>query len=88
MPKSVFTKEYERLRKLLVHARHSAGLSQIDLAKKLSRPQSYVSKYERGERRLDVIEFLYISQAIDINPAKILREIAQFGGQKTRGETQ
>ena len=60
MTKSVFTKRYERLRLLLVEARRSTRTSQAELAAKLRQPQSFVSKYERGERRLDVIEFLEI----------------------------
>ena len=45
-----------RLCKLLREIRAEAGLRQIDLAKRLDQPQSYVSKYEAGERRLDIIE--------------------------------
>lgn len=48
---------------------------------KLSRPQSYVSKYERGERRLDLIEFLEIAEALEIDPLafieKLLEEIQE-----------
>jgi len=73
--KSVFSGKYERFRQLLVEARRSAGLTQGQVAKKLSRPQSFVSKYERGERRLDVVEFLEIAQAIGIDPARLLRNL-------------
>jgi transcriptional regulator with XRE-family HTH domain len=75
MPKSVFTGEYEIFRLLLIEARSSAGLTQVGLAKKLGRPQSYVSKYERGERRLDVIEFINISRAISIDPLELIRKL-------------
>lgn len=75
MTKSVFSGKYERFRQLLVEARRSAGLTQGQVAKKLSRPQSFVSKYERGERRLDVVEFLEIAQAIGIDPARLLRNL-------------
>lgn len=68
MTKSIFTKRYEKFRNLLTKARKNAGLTQSELAEKLSRPQSFVSKYERGERRLDVVEFLEISQALGISP--------------------
>jgi transcriptional regulator with XRE-family HTH domain len=73
--KSVFTGRYRRLRELLAAAREEAGLTQAALAVKLSRPQSYVSKYERGERRLDIIEFLDVTKAIGVPPARILRQL-------------
>lgn len=75
MTKSVFTKRYERLRLLLVEARRSAGLSQAELATKLRRPQSFVSKYERGERRLDVIEFLDIVETLGLNGGALLANL-------------
>lgn len=69
----MFSEKYDRFRELLIEARKEAGLSQVGLAEKLSRPQSYVSKYERGERRLDVIEFLEVARAIGIDPFNFLR---------------
>jgi transcriptional regulator with XRE-family HTH domain len=59
----------------LISARHEAQLTQIDLAKKLRRPQSFVSKYERGERRLDVIEFIEVTEALRIQPAKVIDDV-------------
>ena len=75
--KSVFTTRYDQFRHLLVEARKEAGLTQVDLAKKLSRPQSFVSKFERGERRLDVIEFLDIAEALNVDPYKFLSRVAR-----------
>ncbi len=75
MPKSVFTAKYERFRLLLVAARKAAELSQADLAKKLKRPQSFVSKYERGERRLDVIEFEQVADALGIHAIQFLTKL-------------
>ncbi len=75
MTESVYTKRYERLRELLVAARKSKGLSQMALAGKLGRVQTFVSKYERGERRLDVVEFLDVALALGIDPHKLLRQI-------------
>ncbi len=75
MTRSVFTKDYQRFRRMLVEARKSAGLKQVDLATLLRRPQSYVSKYERGERRLDVIEFLEIARAAKINVTSFIRKL-------------
>lgn len=75
MAKSVFTSDYENFLVLLVKARKSACLTQMQLAEKLKRPQSFVSKYERGERRLDVIEFIAVAHAIGINPAEIVKRL-------------
>lgn len=75
MPRSVFTSKYNRFRILLIEARKSSGLTQMDLAAKLRRPQSYVSKFERGERRLDVIEFLEVAQALEIDSAEFLKKL-------------
>ena len=75
MPKSVFTGKYEQFRQLLIHARKQADLSQAILAKKLSRPQSFVSKYERGERRLVVVEFEQVAIALGIEPIRFLRKL-------------
>ena len=75
MTKSVFTEKYERFRKRLVEARKAGGLTQMQLAEKLARPQSFVSKYERGERRLDVVEFLEVARAIAIDPFRLLKEL-------------
>ena len=73
--KSIFTQKYNRFRELIIAARREANLSQVALAAKLKRPQSFVSKYERGERRLDVVEFLEIAKVIGINPLKIIKEL-------------
>ncbi len=81
MPKSVFTGKYNRFRELLIEARKEINLTQVELSVKLSRPQSYVSKYERGERRLDLIELLEIAEALEIDPLafieKLLEEIQE-----------
>lgn len=77
MPKSAFTRRHEHFRKLLVEARQAAGLTQVALAKKLGRPQSFVSKCERGERRLDVIEFIDVARALAIDPAQVVTNIVE-----------
>ena len=77
MASSVFTKRYDQFRQLLIQARKAAGMTQIELAAKLSRPQSFVSKFERGERRLDVIEFLDIARALGFDPAHFLKKISK-----------
>jgi transcriptional regulator with XRE-family HTH domain len=58
---------------LLRQARLDAGLRQAELAERLKKPQSYVSKYESGERRLDILELREICQAIGISVTDFVR---------------
>jgi transcriptional regulator with XRE-family HTH domain len=73
--KAVRTPKYLELRNLLVQTRKRAGLSQMALAERLHRPQSYVSKFERGERRLDVLEFFEVMDALGADGFKFLKKI-------------
>jgi transcriptional regulator with XRE-family HTH domain len=75
MTDSIHTAKYQRLCELLVDARKARGLSQDALAEKLGYVQTVVSKYERGERRLDVIEFLDVAEALGIDPHKVIRQL-------------
>ena len=59
----------------LVDARRSAGVTQVELASRLSKPQSFVSKIERGERRIDVLEFCAVARALGVKPAALLEAI-------------
>lgn len=58
---------------LLRRLRKEAGLRQKDLAQRLGRPQSYVSKYEAGERKLDLIELRAIAEALDLSLSEVVR---------------
>jgi transcriptional regulator with XRE-family HTH domain len=60
---------------LLVAARERAGLTQQQLADRLGKPQSFISKYEGGERRIDVIEFIAIADALQMDPSRAIRDI-------------
>ena len=62
MPKSIYSKEYKGVIQKLKRARVEVGLKQIDVALKLKKPQSYVSKIERGERRIDITELKEFSK--------------------------
>ena len=73
--KSLFTTEYEQLLRRLVSARKEAQLTQQALASRLDKPQSFVSKYERRERRLDVLEFLLVCRQLNVDPCAIIREL-------------
>jgi len=74
--KSLRSAEHIRLITLLTAAREKAGLTQQQLADRLGKPQSFVAKYEGGERRIDVVEFLAIARALDFDPARAVREMA------------
>lgn len=75
MQKSLRTPRQMLLQSLLVEARKSKGLTQAELAVLLNKPQSFVAKYENGERRIDVIEFVDISAALKIAAGDILDKI-------------
>ena len=68
MRKSIHTKKYRLLLDWLIKARNDAGLTQQQVADKLGRPQSFVAKYEGGERRLDVVEFVEIAGVLGADP--------------------
>ncbi len=59
----------------LRRARKDAGLSQAELAKRLRRPQTFVSKYELGERRLDVVEFALAAIEIGVDPLALYKRL-------------
>jgi len=75
MRKSVHTRAYTVLRERLVAARQAAGLSQAALAKKLGRPQSFVAKYEGGERRVDVVELFEICAILGADARRIVQTV-------------
>lgn len=75
MRRSPFSRKYQQFRKRLTDARKEAGLTQDELAHALGRPQSFVSKFERGERRLDVIEFLEVADALSLDPKQVIAEL-------------
>jgi transcriptional regulator with XRE-family HTH domain len=76
--KSVHTRNYKAFLALLIKARKDAGMTQEQLARRLNRPQSFVSKCENGERRLDVIELLQFLQSIGVEPLNFLRKIIKL----------
>lgn len=71
MRKTLHSAEHARFLALLIQTRHKAGLTQQQLAKKLGRPQSFVAKYENGERRIDIIEFTTIARAMSAEPVAL-----------------
>jgi len=75
MSKSLRTPRQAHLQSLLIEARKNKQITQAELANVLGKPQSFVAKYENGERRIDVIEFIDITSALDISGAEIIKAI-------------
>jgi transcriptional regulator with XRE-family HTH domain len=80
MPQSTHSPRYIKLLSILADARKTAGISQAVLAERLDCLQTFVSKYERGERRLDIIEFLDVTQALNLDPCKVIRQLERSSG--------
>ncbi|WP_163512157.1 helix-turn-helix domain-containing protein [Fodinicola acaciae] len=76
MDKSIYTAEYQRLCQVLRDLRREAGLTQVEVAERLEEPQSFVSKYESGERRLDVVELRHVSVALGVSLGTVLDRLA------------
>jgi len=72
MVKSLHSRQYAIFRELLTHAREAVGMTQVQVATQLGKPQSYVSKYESGDRRLDVTEFVQIADLLSLDVSDFL----------------
>ena len=75
--KSLHATRAQELRRRLREAREQLGLTQVDLARRLTKPQSFVSKFENGERRLDVIEYLAVCEALALSAVDILHSVQE-----------
>lgn len=60
---------------MLASARADAGLTQVELAERIGWQQADISKVERGERRLDVVEFLQFAQGIEFDASEFVKEL-------------
>ena len=67
--------QYRRIIDRLRAARIELGLTQAELARRLNRPQSFIAKIERCERRLDVIEFLNVAKSLNTDPLPMIEDI-------------
>lgn len=77
MDKSIFSREYDVFLRRLRDARRRAGLTQVQLAERLGQTQSFVSKCERGERRLDIVETRAFCMAIGVPFSRFIAEFDQ-----------
>jgi len=78
MKKSVWQEKYNVLFTELRNIRKASGLTQVQLAVKLDKPQSYVSKYESGERNLDFVEVLTVCNACQYDPKDLIQKLSVF----------
>jgi transcriptional regulator with XRE-family HTH domain len=75
MAKTIHSERDRQFRELLKARRKAAGLTQTVVAQRLGKPPSYVAKYEGGDRRLDVLEFMDVAAAIGFDPAGVIRAL-------------
>ena len=78
MNQSITSPTYQRFREMLIKLRKQAGVSQVELAGNMGRPQQFVSRYELGERRIDVGEFIEISKHLGFEAGKFIDELATW----------
>lgn len=72
MPRSMFSKDYAILIRLMADIRKEFVKTQVDVATTLGKSQSFISKIENGERRMDLIEMIAIADAIGVKPQQVL----------------
>ena len=77
MLKSGFAKEYGAFRRILVAERKAKAVTQVELARRLGRgvTQTDISKIERGERKLNVVEFIFFMRALGCDPAEAIAKV-------------
>jgi len=76
---------YKRLVRLLKEARESRGLTQDALGRRLKKPQSYLGKIETYQRRLDVLEFFDLLEAMEVDAGEFAETAAEAVGRPRRG---
>ena len=75
--KTLRSRRHRQLCLAIAQARERAGLSQRVLADKIKRPHSYIGKIESGERRLDVVEFVELAEALNVDPCELILAITR-----------
>jgi transcriptional regulator with XRE-family HTH domain len=73
--KSIYSEKHTKLCEILTEGRKKAGLTQQELAKMIGKQQSFVAKYEGGERRLDLIELIEISNRIGLDLLSVVKKL-------------
>lgn len=76
--------DYKVVGTVMAEVRKTAGVTQMDLAKRLKKPQSFVSSYEAGQRRIDVLEFLRIIGTLGADPGETFSKVVESTESKRR----
>lgn len=75
MPKTIFGGDHRHLVAVLTEARRQSGLTQAELAQRVGKDQTFVSIVERGQRRVDVLEFVDLARAMGRDPLDLFGEV-------------
>jgi transcriptional regulator with XRE-family HTH domain len=75
MDKTIYSREYAVVLRLLRAAREKAGITQVKLAEKLGLTQSFVSKIERGDRRLDIVQLRTVCQVFGLSLLEFVKQL-------------
>lgn len=84
-------RDYHRLSQFLLQARLDAGMTQHELARKLGKAQSFVTKYETGARKIEILSFVKICRALGLNPSREMRRVLKtlsFGSPSRWGKVE
>ena len=82
MGRWVSSPSYQAAVRVLVAARKAAGLTQRQLAERIGRPYTVIANIERGERQIDVVEFIAIARALGLSEPELLERVTQAIGPK------
>ena len=77
--KTIYQIRYATLIESLIAARKELDLTQLEVAQRLGKPQSYVAKIEGKDRKLDVVEFVELCEAIHQDPSELIRVLGTIG---------
>ncbi len=75
MPKTIFGGGHPHLVSVLTEARRASGLTQAQLAERVGKDQTFISIVERGQRRVDVLEFVALARAMKADPDRLFAEV-------------
>ena len=81
---SIATKRHQRLIEILIDARKQAGIRQAELARRVGKTQTFVARFEAGQRRIDAIELLALCEVIGLDPLKVVRNLLKIEGELWR----
>ena len=78
MEKTLSSREHAKLVRMLINEREAAGMTQTELANRLGEYQSFVARLESGQRRIDVVELIWISNALGFDPKHVIKALMEI----------